>query len=755
MKPKFKTTLLISGIALGCMAIGISAGAIANKEINQLRFADAESYTLTLDSSNAPTIGDSFVDSFVSYAQTSNGNNVYFKMVFAKSSAGNYVQLANRGYLFNHALEGGKVTGITGITATLASGSLTIKTTNADLSISNGAYLGDAASMTSGVKYTEETPFRYFQLQAGDSGATITSLKIEYTCDGLPSFVPSGKTYYIEDFESFTETGVGNDTSHGKYVTTGLRSAFYSTYYGGTSDPTTGNTTNWKLMGSTDYLTYSSNKGRNSSKCALFKTNGSNNFRYIQTKAIYGVNSVIGNGAKLSVWMHGAYSNTTATTASSNNVNVTVMAFYGSQFNLNSTNGATVKKFTVQANSDWKAYKMDLEDYRTYFAFGFYIEKANPSANVYLPIDDIAIYTTSPYPTVHPTGVSLNQTSASVNEGKSFKLTATVSPVDADNTEVTWSTNNSSIATVDTNGNVTGVSSGQAVITATTVDGGFTANCTVDVIQVLLSGTFYTQLSIAGYDMNVIISLGGNAQVAVRISNTDMEPTSYTYNKSTKAISIVTTGSYHTAMGDLTLGTITGTYDEANNRLTNVNCTGNASSYINNLTLGAMGSGSDSKFFNTSGTTDELRTIFKRRFNQDQGAGWQIDTTNTDRIVQNAEQYVTNESSMKVRGLEVGKSGICLYNDINNKTFKSIGFWAYNPSGADINLQIFVFKSAGLNDSVQSATLSAKAGQWTFLCTGIANGSQFVVGTHTLYNFYIMLNYKNVKMSYDDICLYI
>ena len=29
MKPKFKTTFLISGIALGCMAIGISAGVIA------------------------------------------------------------------------------------------------------------------------------------------------------------------------------------------------------------------------------------------------------------------------------------------------------------------------------------------------------------------------------------------------------------------------------------------------------------------------------------------------------------------------------------------------------------------------------------------------------------------------------------------------------------------------------------------------------------------------------------------------------
>ena len=58
---------------------------------------------------------------------------------------------------------------------------------------------------------------------------------------------------------------------------------------------------------------------------------------------------------------------------------------------------------------------------------------------------------------------------------------ATVAPANATNKNVTWSSNNTGVATVDENGTVTGVAAGSAVITATTVDGGFTASCQVTV----------------------------------------------------------------------------------------------------------------------------------------------------------------------------------------------------------------------------------------------------------------------------------
>lgn len=81
---------------------------------------------------------------------------------------------------------------------------------------------------------------------------------------------------------------------------------------------------------------------------------------------------------------------------------------------------------------------------------------------------------------VPATGVTLDKTSASVKQGKTITLTATVAPADAVNKNVTWSSDNESVATVS-DGVVTGVATGTAQITATTVDGNHTASCTVTV----------------------------------------------------------------------------------------------------------------------------------------------------------------------------------------------------------------------------------------------------------------------------------
>lgn len=77
--------------------------------------------------------------------------------------------------------------------------------------------------------------------------------------------------------------------------------------------------------------------------------------------------------------------------------------------------------------------------------------------------------------------VTLDQNTLTLKEGESAKLTATVIPADADNTAVTWSSDNSSIAAVAADGTVTAVKSGTANISVTTEDGGKTASCAVTV----------------------------------------------------------------------------------------------------------------------------------------------------------------------------------------------------------------------------------------------------------------------------------
>ena len=78
------------------------------------------------------------------------------------------------------------------------------------------------------------------------------------------------------------------------------------------------------------------------------------------------------------------------------------------------------------------------------------------------------------------TSVSLNKSTLSLKAGEEASLTATVSPSNATNKTILWSSSNNDVATV-TNGRVVAVGSGTAVITATSQDGNKTAKCTVTV----------------------------------------------------------------------------------------------------------------------------------------------------------------------------------------------------------------------------------------------------------------------------------
>ena len=79
------------------------------------------------------------------------------------------------------------------------------------------------------------------------------------------------------------------------------------------------------------------------------------------------------------------------------------------------------------------------------------------------------------------TGVTLDNSKMNLFVGDSGQLTATVEPSNATNKNVTWSSDNSAVATVDTNGEVTAVGAGKATITVATADGNKTAACELTV----------------------------------------------------------------------------------------------------------------------------------------------------------------------------------------------------------------------------------------------------------------------------------
>lgn len=91
-------------------------------------------------------------------------------------------------------------------------------------------------------------------------------------------------------------------------------------------------------------------------------------------------------------------------------------------------------------------------------------------------------------------GISLNTNTLNLCKGDNATLTATISPADASNKNVTWSTSNSDVATVSPTGEIKAVGIGTTTVTATATDGNYVVSCTVSVKDI----TDYIALSFIG-----------------------------------------------------------------------------------------------------------------------------------------------------------------------------------------------------------------------------------------------------------------
>ncbi len=87
-----------------------------------------------------------------------------------------------------------------------------------------------------------------------------------------------------------------------------------------------------------------------------------------------------------------------------------------------------------------------------------------------------------PAPTVHVTGVSVEPGQVTLSSiGETAQLSVEVSPGDASDTSVAWTSTNDSVISVDSSGTITAVSPGSASVIAITNDGGYASACLVTV----------------------------------------------------------------------------------------------------------------------------------------------------------------------------------------------------------------------------------------------------------------------------------
>lgn len=93
-----------------------------------------------------------------------------------------------------------------------------------------------------------------------------------------------------------------------------------------------------------------------------------------------------------------------------------------------------------------------------------------------------------PQSQIKVTGITLNTSLITMGINQSVVLYATVSPVTANDKNVLWTTSNSSIVEVSQKGVLTSKAEGVGFITATTVDGGLVAVCTILVKKIPVTG---------------------------------------------------------------------------------------------------------------------------------------------------------------------------------------------------------------------------------------------------------------------------
>ena len=96
--------------------------------------------------------------------------------------------------------------------------------------------------------------------------------------------------------------------------------------------------------------------------------------------------------------------------------------------------------------------------------------------------------------------ISLSDSELNMHKGNSAKLSYTITPSNLSDEEVTWSSSDNNIATVDENGNIKALNSGNAIITASVTSSREKATCTVIVNPDLTTGLVLTTNSTLNYD---------------------------------------------------------------------------------------------------------------------------------------------------------------------------------------------------------------------------------------------------------------
>ena len=743
-KKAMKSKLLLYIGAATCLA---SIGAAAAQNIDIVHAAkllrnSASDFVLTLDSTNTPSgLTSSYQNNFSGNVKTGYGNPIKMNFVNAKSLSGGFAELANHGRIYNFGSGDTIVNAVNGIKFT-GSGSLLFKPV---VSIINGdALLADMSpiSISAGSAKVTVPNCDYFELEAGDSGARISSLELYYEC--------TPGTYDVRLLNG-TYTGVGNDSSTYKLTITDGSASFVSldkqsnVSYNGTAELLS--KTSARLSLSSGSITYNMNyDGHN-----LTYTSKSGSIAEVSFTRVY----TLQNFESFSASGQGYTDSTTKYQTTGVRSSFYEDWYVGSGSSeiggsgwimMTNTDGINYTSNKGHNNSKAASFKFSNDTQMRYISmnelygvnsiagkgttFSFWVRGAYANASMTtnhgssIPVTAYAYYETPLTPHNHTLVHDVFEFAVPAgNEWNHFEF-----DISSDRTYYGFGLNTkqevgSNAYIVFDDFEIYSADPYAIYVPATYPHGMF-------------KGTFTKQL---WTEKDLYISIGNysNNKVAVILENTNVNATGITYNESNGQVSITTSGTYN----NKTVGTITATY--SNGELTDIA----SSCFYNNKKGSASKVSAGSNYYTCDGSTAELQSQFKRQF--DRGNGWETDTTNADRIVSDTRHQASGNGGLKLRPFASGDVAVSLNSDLGGEKYKYMYFWVYNPTTTSATLNLNFYKGTNYSSKIdKDYTATANAMGWTY-CQVDFSGK---MTTGKIYNFQICdLNGTGIMFTFDEI----
>ena len=172
------------------------------------------------------------------------------------------------------------------------------------------------------------------------------------------------------------------------------------------------------------------------------------------------------------------------------------------------------------------------------------------------------------------TGVAVSPNTANVGIGSTQQLSATLTPANATNQSVTWTSSNTAVASVNATGLVTGVAAGTSTITVTTADGNKTATAAITVAAISVTGVTVSPSTVSLY-------AGATQQLIAAISPANATNKAVSWSSSNATVATVNASGLVTGVASGTANITVTTQNGSKTAISTITVNANSSFTVN------------------------------------------------------------------------------------------------------------------------------------------------------------------------------